>query len=65
MGKSVIVINGNRIEIEGDATNVQVRNGTITVGGVTVASGLSRVSRQTVPLTSRARWTVTSRRVAQ
>ncbi len=38
-----ITVNGKSIEISGDARNVSISNGRITVGGVEVGSGLSGI----------------------
>jgi hypothetical protein len=43
MGKSVIVINGQRFEIEGDCNNVSISNGEIRIGGNVIQSGLSGI----------------------
>lgn len=40
-GKNVIVINGNRIEVDGNLSGVSISNGEIRVGGVVIQSGLS------------------------
>lgn len=40
MGNS-ITINGVRIEVQGSASNISIRNGNVTIGGNVVKTGLS------------------------
>jgi hypothetical protein len=40
MGNS-ITINGVRIEVQGSASNISIRNGNLTIGGSVVKTGLS------------------------
>lgn len=40
MGNS-ITINGVRIEVQGSANNISIRNGNVTIGGNVVKTGLS------------------------
>jgi len=42
MSKSVIIVNGNRIEVDGD-TNISVVGDCIRVGSKTIASGLNGI----------------------
>ena len=38
---SSITINGVRIEVQGSASNISIRNGNVTIGGSVVKTGLS------------------------
>ena len=44
MGNS-ITINGVRIEVQGSASNISIRNGNVTIGGSVVKTGLSGDAR--------------------
>lgn len=39
--KSIITINGSKIEVEGGANSISISNGEIRIGGVLIQSGLS------------------------
>lgn len=39
--RNSITINGVRIEVQGSASNISIRNGNVTIGGSVVKTGLS------------------------
>lgn len=45
MSMACIIINGNRIDVSGNADNISIVNGTITVGDVVVSSDLKGIVR--------------------